>query len=120
MAALPVPANTTCDIYRVGNAPPANPDVAGVKVNLSPKGQSTLTTSSYTHVMLVPQGTDIRDNFIASSFSAGANCDNVYVPDKNGTKFAVVLVRRIGRGSPLDHLQVLLARQAPTWPSQDL
>jgi hypothetical protein len=34
--ALPVPTNTTCDIYRSGNAPPNTPDVAGVAVSLAP------------------------------------------------------------------------------------
>src|SRR5262249_44073668 len=27
---LPIPTNTTCDIYRTGHSPPAAPDVAGV------------------------------------------------------------------------------------------
>ena len=31
---LPLPANTTCDIYRNANAPPAAPDVAGVSIAL--------------------------------------------------------------------------------------
>src|SRR5205823_14966946 len=59
----------------------------------------SLTTSSYTHVLYVDATVDVRDNFIASSFSAGGSADNVYVPDKNGTKFAVVLVRRYGKRS---------------------
>jgi hypothetical protein len=117
---LPMPANTTCDIYRSSNSPPSAPDVAGVKCFLMPLGQSTLTTSSYTHVLYVDATVDVRDNFIASSFSAGANADNVYIPNQNGTKFAVVLVRRYGKGTTSDHKRVLLARQAPTWPTNDV
>ena len=90
------------------------------KVFLMPLGQSTLTTSSYTHVLYVDATVDVRDNFIASSFSAGANADNVYIPNQNGTKFTVVLVRRYGKGTTSDHKRVLLARQAPTWPTNDV
>src|SRR5262249_59254420 len=93
--------NTTCDIYRsTSPPPPAAPDVAGVKCFLNPKGQSTLTTGVYTHVLLVPTGTDVRDQFPGNTFGVGPAADIVYVPDKNGTKFLVVLVRRQGRGTP--------------------
>ena len=54
--ALPF-TNTTCDIYRSGNSPPASPDVAGVRCVLTPRGQSTLTSDLYTHVLLVPPTT---------------------------------------------------------------
>src|SRR5439155_18381764 len=102
------------------NAPPSAPDVAGVRCYLLPLGESTLTTSSYTHVLYLDATVDVRDNFISSSFSAGAAADNVYVPDQNGTKFAVVLVRRYGKGTASDYKRVLLARQAPTWPTNDV
>src|SRR4051812_1756223 len=112
--------NTTCDIYRVGNAPPASPDVASVKCAIEPKGQSTLTTPYYTHVLRVPASTDIRDDLQANSLLAGANCDKVYIPDKNGIWYKVVLVRTRGLRTALVHKEVLLYR-APganvTWGS---
>jgi hypothetical protein len=118
---LPIPANTTCDIYRHGNAPPANPDVAGVKCYLAPYGQSTLTTNNYTHVLLVPSNTDVRDTAGPGSLVLDtANCDYVYVPNKNGTKFGVVLVRRVGLGTPTDHKRVILQRQATTFPTDNV
>ena len=117
---LPMPANTTCDIYRSGNAPPSAPDVPGVKCFLMPYGQSSLTTPNFTHILYVDATVDIRDNFIASTFSAGGSADNLYIPNQNGTKFTVVLVRRYGKGTTSDHKRVLLARQAPTWPTNDV
>lgn len=117
---LPLSANNTCDIYRSSNAPPSAPDVAGVRCYLMPYGQSSLTTPDYTHILYVAANVDIRDNFIASTFSAGGTADKVYVPNQSGTPFAVVLVRRYGQGTPSDHLRVLLARQAPTWPTSNL
>jgi hypothetical protein len=118
--ALPY-TNTTCDIYRAGNAPPAAPDVPGVKCALEPMGQSTLTTENYSHVLLVSPTTDIRDD-LSSTFTAGINADSVYVPNKNGTKFQVILVRRRGRGTALDHKYVLLNRVqgGVNWPTNDV
>jgi hypothetical protein len=117
--------NTTCDIYRAGRMPPAAPDVAGVQVALNPRGQSTLTTGWYTHLLLVNPTVDIRDDFQAGGAtpSAGVNADTVYVPDKNGTKFTVILVRRKGRGTALDLKEVLLQRVPGAnvnWPSNDV
>jgi hypothetical protein len=114
--------NTTCDVYRVGRTPPAPPDVAGVRCLLNPKGQSTLTSGWYTHVMLVPTTTDVRDDFqqAGGAPAAGPNSDFVYVPDKNGQKYQVVEVRRQGRGTALDCKQVLLYRLTVTWPQDNL
>jgi hypothetical protein len=117
---LPLAPNNTCDVYRSGNSPPSPPDVAGVQCYLMPYGQSSLTTPNYTHILYVAVTADIRDNFIASTFSAGGSADTVYIPNHAGTPFAVVLVRRYGQGTPSDHLRVLLARQAPTWPTNNL
>jgi hypothetical protein len=113
--------NMTCDIYRTGRAPPQTPDVAGVQCFLIAKGQSTLTTQAYTHVMLVDSSIDIRDDNATGNFTAsGANADSLYVPNQNGSKFVVILVRRIGRGTALDQKQVLLKRTTVNWPSSDV
>jgi hypothetical protein len=110
--------NNTCDIYRSGHAPPAAPDVAGVKCLLAPKGASTLTTPNFTHILLVPPGTDIRDG--TGYLAPGVSPDTFYIPDKNGTKFQVLLVRRKGKGTALDHLECIAQRSTPTWPTQNL
>ncbi len=123
--------NTTCDVYRSTNAPPASPDVAGVAIYLKPKGQSTLTTPQYTHVANVAVGTDIRDDFISGGGTGtwvGLTADTIYVPNKTGTAFQVVLVRRIGRGTSGDMLEMLLLRETnsgamspqPPWPTSNL
>jgi hypothetical protein len=119
------PPNTTCDIYRAGNAPPANPDVAAVYGSLRPNypggtdANAGQPTKRWTHVLLVPKGTDVRDHYTGAG-AYGANPDTIYVPDKNGTAFKVVFVERRDRGTATDHLCVFLDRQAVTWPSQEL
>src|SRR5579872_6156300 len=117
---LPMPANNTCDVYRSGHTPPTSPDVSGVRCYLMPYGQSSLMTPNFTHVLYVDAAVDIRDNFIASTFSAGGSADTVYIPNQGGTPFLVVLVRRYGQGTAFDHKRVLLARQAPTWPTNNV
>jgi hypothetical protein len=119
---MPVPfTNTTCDIYRAGITPPAAPAVAGVPCFLAPKGLSTLTTLNYSHVLYVDWRTDIRDSQATISTGIPAGADRVYVPNRNGSWFTVVLVRRLGRGTAFDQKQVILARQATmTWPSNDV
>jgi hypothetical protein len=121
MSLLPK-SNTTCDIYRSTNSPPNPPDVAGVKIYLTPKGQSTLTTSWYTHVALMDPTVDIRDNLQVSGGipSIGTAADNIYVPDKNGTRFQVVVVRRVARGTAGDMKQVILWRTQPTYPTDNV
>jgi hypothetical protein len=124
---LPVPANTTCDIYRGGTGPPAAPAVAGVACYLSvdyerrmETGESMSTTLRYTHVMLVDVSVDIRDGMSNYSNTSG-NCDLVYVPDKNGTKFQVNFVERHNRGNlQVDHKRVFLDRALPTWPTNNI
>ena len=115
---LPMPSNATCDIYRLGNHPPHPPDVAGVSCVLIPCSRNIKPTATvpgqYTHLLRVPAATDIRD----SGNFAGA--DTVFMPDKNGTPYLVVWVARQCRGTALDHKEVVLLRQNPTFPTNDL
>ena len=62
---------------------------------------------------------DVRDNY-TPTFTPGANCDTVYVPNKNGTQFQVLLVRRKGQGTAQDVKEVLLLRSGVTYPTNDL
>jgi hypothetical protein len=125
--------NTTCDIYRQGNAPPSAPDVAGVLGFLAPDfapshlanvtiGGSGSTAWRWTHVLLVGPAVDVRDGYAGTpgGETAPSGWDWVYVPDHTGTKFAVVFVERLGRGTTQDCKRVYLQRQAPTWPTNNL
>src|SRR5262245_4527836 len=122
---MPVTPNTTCDIYRTGNAPPAAPDVAAQACHLTADfytgtehGEGDATARRYSHVLLVGPGVDIRDDYNLGVM--GANFDNVYVPDQNGTRFSVIFVERKLAGTPHDHKKVYLARWAPAWPTQEV
>jgi hypothetical protein len=110
------PPNTTCDIYRTGNAPPAAPDVAGVQCYLEERGRNIKPTAAfkYSHIMHVAKNVDIRDGYNATQL------DSVYIPDKTGTQYVVILATRTGLGTSVDHKVVYLDRQKPTWPSDNV
>jgi hypothetical protein len=88
VSTLMPPPNDTCDIYHGANAPPAAPDVAGVKVFIKPNFGNIKPASvafGYTHVFFLPLNTDVRDNWPVNTTG-----DALYVPDKNSNCFFVV------------------------------
>jgi hypothetical protein len=109
MASLPMTPNTTCDLYHNGSpGPPANPDVAGVACFLVTGFRNIKVSTVYTHVFLIPLGTDVRDNY-GNTATPG---DTAYVPNKSGTPYAVTFIERVRTGGPYDHLRVYLNRIA--------
>jgi hypothetical protein len=123
--AIPNTPNTTCDIYRFGSAPPADPDVAGVSCHLKADfrerveaGESRAPEFCYTHVLLVDATVDVRDD--KDLLMADGDPDTVYVPNRNGTPFEVRFVERQQRGTPADHKKVYLDRKQPAWPTNEL
>ena len=121
-------SNTTCDVYRAGNAPPAAPDVAAVKCFLKPffptgyvhgGGGLGSGATDVSHVLDCAVDTDIRDG--TAGFGEDAGCDVIWVPNKDGTKFAVIGVVRTSYGTDDDRRRVYLRREAPTsWPTSYL
>jgi hypothetical protein len=122
--------NTTWDQYRYNASPPAAPLKAGVKVYLYPDWAnahhaavvSGTSIGRWTHVALVATDNDLRDHYNPSGFSDsfGTHFDTVYIPDQNGQPFDVVMVTRVGKGTPGDCFKVYLQRRAVTWPSSNL
>jgi hypothetical protein len=124
---LPIVTNTTCDIYRHANAPPAAPDVAGVKIVFRPewesgqehgdrKGPAGLT---WTHSLLCPDTTDIRDHYTGKD-AVGASPDFVWIPDRNGTKYTVIFVELLHRSFQAVHKRVFLDRFTAPWPTDNV
>ena len=124
---LPTPPNTTCDIYRNTNAPPAAPDVAGVSCHLRPDWARGMEQADHnalpvglvwTHVVLMDVAVDVRD-----AYQGGLGYlqeDTIFIPDQNGTPFRVTFIERVFRGAAQEHKRVYVDRQAPTWPTNEL
>src|SRR5262245_16633511 len=122
---MSLPANTTCDVYRNSNAPPAAPDVAGVPCLLQPdyaRGRSAagFDQVGWTHVLVIGLATDVRDGWSAGAPLQPGAYDRVYVPDRDGTPFSVVFVERVGRGTAQDCKRVYLLREQPTYPTNEV
>lgn len=115
-------ANTICDLYHFGNNPPAPPDRAALPIWLHgdygryrmETGESQNSTLRYTHLALMPAGTDVRDGF-ADGLTGGIH-DSLYVPDRSGTRFDVVFVEKQADGSR----RVYLNRRLPPWPTNEV
>jgi hypothetical protein len=121
--AMPMTPNTTCDIYRSSRAPPSAPDVAGVKCFLKAGNRHSIVTLYYTHVLYMDASVDIRDGYGAGApgQNIGSTADTLYIPNQNSAAtYSVAEVRRVGRGTALDHKRVYLIRTKVTWPSNDL
>lgn len=87
----------TMDVYRTGNAPPADPDDQATgrikEVYTSGRELDALGSGNVpSHVIVVSLGTDIRD----SDTEIGTAGDSVYIPDKDGTEFSIYAVVRRG------------------------
>lgn len=133
---LPVPGNTTADIYRSGNAPPGVPDIAGASIILAGDWQAAHlaavagsgTVYRWTHVALVALAIDVRDDYqgppagpiVGQEAAPTSDADALYIPDKNGVRYYVVFVERVGYGTGRDHKRVYLQRSKPTWPTNYL
>ena len=125
--ALPIAPNVTFDIYRAGVTPPADPAVAGVVGHLTcdfrggQEGGDRLTNSlCWTHIVLIDASIDIRDPYVGQGGYYSSYQDCIYIPDQNGTRFGVVFVERLHRGTPHEHKRVYLDRMTPNWPTNEL
>ena len=117
---LPLPPNTTLDIYRALVVPPASPAIAGVRGHLRGDWRSALhaINASWTHVLLVDANVDLRDGYVGGFLFIDQ--DSVYIPDQNGTRFKVVFIERVDPGTANEHKRAYLDRQTPSWPSDNL
>jgi len=110
---LPIPANTTCDVYHGNNRPPSSPDVAAVPCHLQERAgnikPSGTLTFDYTHFLFLDVDADVRDG------------DEVYFPDQNGTAFQVQFVVRAGIGTGMVMRKAYIHRDPPTtWPNTNI
>lgn len=115
------PTNTTCDIYHMGNFPPAAPDVAGVPICLKPDFRAGMEGADgnsgqvvWTHTAVFALAVDVRDRFDAAPSFGGAG-DDIFVPDQNGTRFLVMFLEKRGNNKI-----AYLKRSWPTWPTNNI
>lgn len=129
-APLPIPSNVTVDIYRNANpgnpVPQGSPAVAGVQGFLKPVVQTgrhgTAQYLKWTHILILPPNTDIRDayNTQLDPNRQNSNADTVVLTDSGGvnkTPFYVAFVEQAFRGTSQAQLRAYLDRFQPSaWP----
>ena len=119
---MPLPTGlltTTCDVYRPFGA--GSPTLSSVPCRLSPAPMAGVKPAGLTwsHTLDLQPGVDIRD---ASTRSAGAAVinyaegDEVRVPSGGSTRYVVVWVEVVARGTPQQFLRAYLLRHEASWP----
>lgn len=105
--------NTTCAIWHETEGPTAPAALEGVPCRLEPDPVLDAQGASlvWTHRLMVPAGTDLRDG------AGGGGMPLVAVPDATGTRFEVRFVAVSGRGTAGEHKLARLRRLAPNWPT---
>lgn len=127
--ALVLPINVNVDVYRGFSAASPYPVAAVTKLS-APQVPGNLQHNvrlgrlgrgqylHWTHVLYLPPGTDVRGAYNSQlNSSPSAQADTIEIADYPipgwCTAFAVVLVQRVGRGTPGDCLRVYLDRVQP-------
>ena len=114
---------TTCDVYRPFGA--ASPTTTGVPCRLVPslpRGRGSFSGGNYlvwTHYIDVDSTVDVRDGctraagFDAVTYGDG---DEVRIPDAGGSRYVVVWVEVVNRGSAQQWKRAYLLRAQAVWP----
>lgn len=108
---------TTCDIYRpFGDATPL---ATGVACAILPSHRPDASITTWTHALMVQPGVDIRDGGTRTADSDAidyADGDEVRVPSGGSTRYVVVWVETVARGTPRQFQRAYLLRHEATTP----
>jgi hypothetical protein len=120
--ALPETAKTTTmDIYRPFGGALAQENVRIRMLDSQPRGRRFTATAlqvQWSHIVECDHSVDIRDGCTRAAGSNDityADGDEVRIPDASGTRFVVVWVTPVSRGSELAFKRVYLLRHDANW-----
>jgi hypothetical protein len=119
---MPLPPGlltTTCDIYRpFGDASPTYTAVP-CRLGTAPMAGIKPEGLAWSHTLDLQPGTDLRDaasRTAAKAEIAYGDGDEVRVPSGGSTRYVVVWVEVVARGTPQQYLRASLLRDTPSWP----
>lgn len=120
---MPIPAAllpTTCDVYRpFGAASPTTTGVACRLVGQFGRYRAASSTIQWTHYIDVNSTADIRDGCVrvpSAPTVSYADGDEVRIPNGSGSRYVVVWVEVLNRGTGQEFKRVYLHRHAAVWP----
>src|SRR5262245_47321210 len=108
---------TTCDIYRPFGV--GSPTTSNVPCRLTPVVREAGGGPEWTHTLDVQPGVDVRDGCTRTAGSGTmtyADGDEVRVPSGGSTRYVVVRVDVVHRGTPAQFQRAYLLRHAASWP----
>src|SRR5262245_38591044 len=121
---MSIPLNqltTTCDIYRPFGA--GSPTTTGVACRLVPdlsRGRAGVAGMiAWTHYIDLDETVDIRDACTRVGGADGVNYfdgDEVRIPNASGSRYVVVWVEVINRGTARQFKRAYLVRDTAAWP----
>jgi hypothetical protein len=115
---IPTPfLTTTCDIYRPFGA--GSPTTSNVPCRLTPRVAEAGSDPEWSHILDLQPGVDIRDGCTRTAGSSSmtyADGDQVNVPSGGTTRYVVVRVEVVNRGTPAQFQRAYLLRHAASWP----
>jgi hypothetical protein len=123
MAIPPAFLTTTADVYRPFGA--GSPTTTGIPCRLTPAlaaltGKLVVGQVGWTHTLDFQPGVDVRDGCSRTTGSDEINFadgDEVRVPGGAGTtRYVVVWVETVGRGTPMQFQRAYLLRHVAAWP----
>jgi len=120
---MPIPTNqltTTCDIYRPFGA--GAPTTTGVACRLVPdlaRGRAAIGGLCWTHYIDLDDSVDVRDGCARPAGGDSVNFfdgDEVRIPNASGSRYVVVWVEVLNRGTPRQFKRAYLLRDTAAWP----
>jgi hypothetical protein len=120
---MPIPINhlsTTCEIYRPFGAVSAT--LTGVVCRLVPdlaRGRAGTGSLCWTHYLDLADTVDIRDGCTRTAGNNAVNFadgDEVRIPNASGSRYVVVWVEMLNRGTPRQFKRAYLLRDTAAWP----
>lgn len=112
---------TTMDVYRPFGGSAVTENVRIRMVDAQEHGRRRTATAvqvQWSHVVECDYSVDVRDGCtraVGSNDLTYADGDEVRIPDASGTRFAVVWVTPVNRGSELAFKRVYLLRHDAVW-----
>lgn len=118
MALAPTLLASTCDIYRPATA--GSPTTTGVACRLVPSlGRAPLGPLIWTDLLDVDESVDVRDGCTRAAGTDAityADGDGIRIPNASGTRYVVVWVETINRGTTRAFKRAYLIRDTAVWP----
>jgi hypothetical protein len=110
---------TTCDIYRPFDSGTLIASAIPCRLTPAYRAAEKVNDLAWTHTLDIQPGVDLRDGvsrIVATVQLSYADGDEVRVPSGGTTRFVVVWIETVGRGTALQYQRAYLLRHEAAFP----